>query len=141
MPVHSAVVPLYPKLRLSARELIKQAGAIYPMFNFLLGKARDSICIDLKFMLNGKYLEELLRGGQVEHERAIDLSLTRAFPRYLGIIRFFANDEPVCDVLCDTTDIARTPYSAVMGFVCFKIEYAEQIKNTMRDAIPHLFVI
>ena len=125
-----AVFPLYPKLRLTARELIDLGGRIAPFLRTLLGEQRERLRVDFRFTLSGDYLRELYMLGlpapQVEaFMRAVTLS------RYVGVIRFFLDDEALADVLCDTTDIARDtpPGSPVLAFIPFSAKHVEQFRE------------
>ncbi|GMU07494.1 hypothetical protein [Corallococcus caeni] len=117
--VHEAYVPLYPKLRMSATDLTLLASQLLPMVRHLAGvERRESLLVDLRFVLNGRYLSEAYELG-LSSARTADLVSTLLLPRYIGVIRFSTGSSHFLDVLCDTTDIPRTPpaWAPVLAFV------------------------
>ena len=108
MHVYAAVVPLYPKLRLTARGLLSIAAEFSPLLRRMFAQA-DLNClrVDLRFVLSGDYLSELLDQGGECKKIIADLVQSIVLPRYVGVVRFKLGDTPIGDVVCDTTDIFR----------------------------------
>ncbi|RKH06351.1 hypothetical protein D7X32_05320 [Corallococcus carmarthensis] len=117
--VYEAYVPLYPKLRMSATDLTLLASQLLPMVRHLAGaERRESLLVDLRFVLNGRYLSEAYGLG-LSSARTATLVSTLLLPRYIGVIRFSTASSHFLDVLCDTTDIPRTQpeLAPVLAFV------------------------
>jgi hypothetical protein len=108
--VWGAIVPLYPKLRLVANDLISLAGELLPLFKLLARKqdlAADMVSVDLRFSLSGSYMEQLLRRRWLSPERCLRFVRSVHLSRYVGVIEYWVGDQWLADVLCDTTDIRR----------------------------------
>ncbi len=105
MVFSEAIVPLYPKLRLTAEELIGFAVDFSPVVRFL---ARDdeSLRVESRFMLGGEYLR-LLHGRPMERERIVHICTTLTLSRYVGVISWFRDETWVLDAVYDTTDLRR----------------------------------
>ncbi|QAT88858.1 hypothetical protein EJ065_7333 [Corallococcus coralloides] len=117
--VDEAYIPLYPKLRMSATDLTLLASQLLPMVRHLAGmERRESLLVDLRFVLNGRYLSEA-HGLGLSSARTATLVSTLLLPRYIGVIRFSTSSSHFLDVICDTTDIPRTPpaWAPVLAFV------------------------
>ncbi len=104
--VWTAIVPLYPKIRLCAEDLIEFAGQLLPLMQFLAGSASASVVVDFKFALGGQYLRDLYARG-LPAERLFEISTHASLSRYVGVIGFSVGDAWLADVICDTTDIKR----------------------------------
>jgi hypothetical protein len=100
-----AIVPLYPKLRLTAEELIAYAIDLSPAVRFL---ARDdaNLHVSLQFILGGEYLSRL-HTLSIERDRIVQLCTTLALSRYVGVISWCRGDEWALDAVYDTTDLRR----------------------------------
>lgn len=147
--VWGAIVPLYPKLRLSAEDLIAYAGDFLPLMVWAVGQhRREALKVEPRFMHGGQYLHDL-------HTLDIASSRVRLFvtaallSRYVGIIRFCLGTEWFADVICDTTDIRRdVPHAApVLGIIPREEGLVEAFKEQMaaltgsRDVTPEAPVI
>lgn len=120
MAVHTAIVPLYPKLRLSARGLLNIASEAYLAVRGYVGSERATeLEVDLSFQLCGDYVRELYESGLPEVSPLIEFVTTVPLSRYVGIVRFFLGSEALVDVVCDTTDIdrSRPKFSGVLAFL------------------------
>lgn len=137
MLVWQAIVPLYRKLRLTAEDLVRIACELVPAVTHFTG-VRDDLLVDLRFSLGGAYLSEMLSS---ELTRARKLALVRRcrLPRYVGIIRFRAEDGWLLDVVCDTTDIYReTPrYGAVVAIAARSEVVGERLAETLAHESVH----
>jgi hypothetical protein len=128
--VFAAVVPLYPKLRLTARGLLNVAGEFFPLVRMLVhSRDRDQLRVDLRFMLSGDYLAELLSAGLEDQRRVADFVRGASLPRYVGVVRFYIDSGAVMDVVCDTTDIFRDApkYGSFLALFAFTTAYQEQL--------------
>jgi hypothetical protein len=100
------VVPLYPKLRLGADELLSFAGELLPLAKYLAGaEARDRVMVDMAFVLSGDYAKRVLLSG-ITARRAAQLVTQVRLSRYVGVIRYTWGTHWL-DAVCDTTDIRR----------------------------------
>ena len=106
-PSSGWVAPLYPKLRLTAEDLIAYAGDFLPLMVDTAGaERRGELKVDPRFVLGGQYLRELY-ALDLAPTRVRELATTALFSRYVGVIRFSLGEEWFADVVCDTTDIKR----------------------------------
>lgn len=105
--VIAAMVPLYPKIRLSAQDLIGFAAELLPFFRQLVGQAhRDQLLIGLRFCLAGDCLELLYR-SDIPAERIAVFARQANLSRYVGLIEFSVAETLVAYVVCDSTDMRR----------------------------------
>ncbi len=108
-PVHvsCAIAPLYPKIRMSALDVLVLAGELLPVARKLAGPdRRDSVLVEPAFRLAGDYSADLLR-LPLDRGRVAALVQRLRLSRYVGVIRFRTGDDWLLDVLCDATDILR----------------------------------
>lgn len=109
-----ALVPLYPKLRLTAEELIDFALDMLPLLTHLV---RDSapkhvdyqeghLYVEPRFALGGDYLAEL-HAKPIDSRRKVAFMTTALLSRYVGILSWFVGEHWICDVVYDTTDLRR----------------------------------
>lgn len=127
MRVHSAVVPIYRKLRLTPRGLLQVAAEIYPMMRRTFPKDMERLRVDLWFAMNGEYTEQLLSRGREGSELIARFVRDTPLPRYVGIVRFSLDKHELIDVVCDTTDIyrARPRYSSILALLALTPECVE----------------
>jgi len=104
--VEHAIVPLYPKLRLTAEDLTAFACEYGPMMAAVAGTFRDQLSVEMRFALAGQYLREV-HGLGLETGRAAKIVTACELSRYVGILRFKTAEAMLADVLLDTTDIRR----------------------------------
>lgn len=132
MTIYAAVVPLYPKIRMSARGLTKIASMVQPAILRLVGRENEAnLRVDLSFTLSGAYVRGLFGLPVDEPERIAALAQSVALPRYIGIVRYSYEDTPLADVICDSTDIVRDVprYGAVLSLFGFRTEYAQALRK------------
>jgi hypothetical protein len=130
MTVYAAIIPTYPKLRLTARGLLSVAGEFFPLVRMLVQPDdRDQLRVELRFMLGGDYLAELLSTGFDDPNRVADFVGGASLPRYVGIVRFCIDTDAVLDVVCDTTDIFRDvpKYGSVLTLFAFMTTYQAKL--------------
>jgi hypothetical protein len=101
--VWQAIVPLYPKLRLSAEDLIAFAAELEPLMR---AAARTAPRLEPRFSLSGTYLGTLYDRG-IERERLHAVMQQVRLSRYVGVIEYYAGDTWVGDIVVDSTDIRR----------------------------------
>lgn len=129
--IYRALVPLYPKLRLTATELMNVAGELQPLFRRLVGPAnQDKLSVETRFTLSGRYLREIYELG-LDPSRVGKFVRAALLSRYVGIVRFFVEGKAVGDVICDTTDIGRSvpPSAPVIGLLAFNPDHVERFKE------------
>ena len=97
MVFSEAIVPLYPKLRLTAEELIGFGIDLSPTVRFL---ARDdsNVYAEPKFILGGEYLR-LLHDRPMERSRIVEVCTTLAVSRYVGVISWFRDGDWLLDAV------------------------------------------
>lgn len=128
MTVYAAIVPLYPKLRLTPRGLLNVAAETFPLMRMLVGAdAQHRLQVEMRFVLSGEYLREILWAKLDDAARAAKFVRTAALPRYVGIVRYFVDGGAIGDVVCDTTDIhrERPEYGSILALVPFLAAYEE----------------
>lgn len=131
MDVSEAIVPHYPKMRLTAVDLIRFAGQLLQPVRSIAGPDyRDSLRVDLWFSLAGDYLEDVYRSS-LEPSNIRRFLLACRLSRYVGVIRFSVGEEPFVDILYDTTDIRRDadPWAGILAF----LPSAEVYSSAFRD--------
>ncbi len=105
MVFSEAIVPLYPKLRLTAEELVGFAVDLSPTVRFLSHDAPD-LYVEPRFLLGGDYLRQL-HERPMARDRILEISTTLVLSRYVGVISWFRNDDWLLDAVYDTTDLRR----------------------------------
>lgn len=115
--IERALVPLYPKIRMNAKQLIRSIGPYLPIARYCADEQRDSVRVEPFYALGGAYLARL---GQVlgDPARLAKIRASVSLPRYVGVLRFFsAPDEWLLDVVMDTTDVSRGAHDATLMVV------------------------
>ncbi|MCP3136821.1 hypothetical protein [Pyxidicoccus xibeiensis] len=108
LKIWAALIPLYPKLRLSATDLIEFSGTFIPMMKQLVPQERrDKLRVQFRFAQGGTYLRELFQQQRLVSERAAAFARQALLPRYVGVMEFWLESDWVADVLLDSTDIRR----------------------------------
>jgi hypothetical protein len=100
-----AIVPLYPKLRLTAEELVGFGVDLSPTVRFLAG-AEDDVHVEPRFMLGGEYLR-VLHGRPIDRDRIVEICTSLVLSRYVGVISWSRDDMWLLDAVYDTTDLRR----------------------------------
>jgi hypothetical protein len=140
--IFCAVVPLYPKLRLTATELMNVAGEFQPLFRHLVGaENQDKLSVETRFTLSGRYLREVYELG-LDPNRVGTFVRGALLSRYVGIVRFFVDGQAVGDVICDTTDVGRhIPQNApVIGLLAFNSDHADRFREFAAASAQRAFV-
>jgi len=104
-----ALVPFYPKLRLTAEELTEFAVEVLPLVRKLVAvDLRPTIVMDARFELSGAYLRRTM-SYDTDPRRIRQLCCNAVLSRYVGVVSFFVgDDEWYCDFVYDTTDLRRS---------------------------------
>lgn len=130
--VSCALVPLYPKIRMSGSDLCLLAGWLMPLATLLVGgPQQEKVRVEPFFALGGDYASELLRGLPIHADRRAALLQQLLLSRYVGVIRFFLSDSWVLDAICDPTDILRDPpaFAHLLAFIPAAGEHIPLIKD------------
>ena len=137
--VMAAIIPVYPKIRLSAQDLVGYAGQLLPLFMELVGhEKRDRLYIDLRFTLAGECLELLYR-SEIPADRFSRFVRQAVLSRYVGMIIFSVDDDPVAYILCDSTDMRReAPAAAPLLAI---IPQYEQHIEALRKYMPGALIL
>lgn len=116
--VRQALVPLYPKMRLTAEELLWFASAFVPLMEHLSRGQPDLLRTEARFIMGGAYLKETFALG-LATERLNVLLDTILVSRYVGVIRFSVGGNWLGDIVCDSTDLRRhvPRYASVLAIV------------------------
>ncbi len=137
--VEAAMVPLYPKIRLSAQDLVGFAGELLPMFREIVGpNARDSLNIDLRFCLAGDCLE-ILYLSNIPAGRFASFARQAMLSRYVGLITYFVANQIVAYIICDSTDMHRGAPAAA-PLLAIIPQYEEHIE-ALRKYIPGALIL
>jgi hypothetical protein len=140
MQVYAAIVPLYPKLRLSALGLLKSAGDLVPTFRrWQEQSSTGSARVELHFQLSGDYLRDIMKLGVQTPGRVGRLCTQAVFSRYVGVARFYDESGALLDAIYDTTDVLRhePSYSRLIGLLALVEPYSASIKKFVAAEVPH----
>lgn len=119
--VYLAAVPIYPKLRTSAKELFETAMELLPYFNEALADLNQELGLLVYFERSGEYQASLYRKA-VNPSRVPQFQKTIALSRYVGVHRWYLGGTPFMEAIWDTTDTMReNRYSeSLLGIICLK---------------------
>jgi hypothetical protein len=121
------MVPLYPKIRLSAQDLVGFSAELLPFFRELVGPDhRDQLLISLHFCLAGDCLQ-LLYQSDIPPKRLVAFARQANLSRYVGLIKFSVAESLVAYVICDSTDMRRDA-PAAPPLLAFLPRYDEHIE-------------
>jgi len=141
--INYAVFPFYPKLRLSALDLIEEVGALLPLFRQLVGpERREALRAECWFALNGDYLREAFHLGVDPPGRLAELAAKTVLSRYVGVIRWFVGQDALADIICDTTDISREdpPHGVIIAAVLFPSNFVRECRKYF-EHLPDIVVV
>lgn len=126
-----ALVPLYPKLRLTAEELVEFALNLLPTIVYLSGS--DNIYVEPRFCLGGDYLAGL-QESPLETRRLVALSTRLVLSRYVGVLRWYVGEDWICHIVYDTTDLRRDSraHPPILALIPKDSMWIERLE-TMRD--------
>lgn len=104
-----AVVGLYPKLRLTAQQLVGYVAEFFPIVRTLTAiERRAELRVEPYFEQGGDYLARLARVLK-DTDRNVEIRSAAFLSRYVGVLRFYVGEEWTCDFVLDTTDVRRDP--------------------------------
>jgi hypothetical protein len=127
--VSCAIAPLYPKIRMSALDVLLLAGRLLPVARQIVGpEEREAVYIEPAFRLAGDYVEEILR-LTISRARVACLTGTLSLSRYVAVIRFMCGEEWLLDVVCDATDIYHDVHP--LGHVLAVVPRSEDALNPL----------
>jgi hypothetical protein len=131
MTILHGLVALYPKLRLSARELIEAAVE----WAIVAGDAGLAPLVELRFELGGAYLRRLATSSTLPASRCAAFLLAADLSRYVGVVSMAAEDgSPLFDVLLDATDIRRaSDFAGVLAVVPFSDSLTDYFRQLQAD--------
>jgi len=139
-----AVFPLYPKLRLTARELIGIGLDVMPAVRLLLNREeREQLNAEIFFIHGGDYQKQLMALGLDEPQRIERFVSEVSLPRYVGIVRFQLEDAALVDIVCDTTDIRRDHprHAPVLAIFPFMGKQVAAFQSAVAPLAPWAMVI
>lgn len=139
--VNAAMVPLYPKIRLSAQDLIAFGAQLWPWLSSLTGH-HEGLRVDFRFQLAGDFQRELM-DSNVDSERSVGALQRLVLSRYVGIIKFSVKDDLLAYFAYDTTDIRRDyPKAAPLIAMIPKSEgFVEEFEKYARDYANDALVV
>ena len=139
--VQSAMVPVYPKIRLSAQDLAGFAGGLLPFFRYIAGQEkRDQLVADLRFCLAGECLELLYRSAIPAARQAL-FARQAVLSRYVGLITFSVTDGIIAHIIYDSTDMRRdAPAPAPLLAILLHPPYEQHI-DVLREYTPGVLII
>jgi hypothetical protein len=128
LAVSSAIVPLYPKLRSSAAELLENAITLIPLVESECPSGNSHVDLELSFDRSGSYLSSLY-SMRIDPRRLIGFLRTAALSRYVGVARYLYRGRRFLDVLWDTTDTVREGAfrDHVLGMVVYDDRYRASV--------------
>jgi len=137
MEMYAAIVPLYPKIRITARDLQAISIEVWPVVRMLAGEqGRDAVFLEGWFSHAGRYLEGLYELSALEAGRVVEVVSTLHLSRYVGVLRFNVREAWLVDVVCDATDIHRP--SAKWGSVLAVIPAATEDVDSLRAGVASM---
>lgn len=139
--VQSAMVPVYPKIRLSAQDLTGFAGELLPFFQHISGpERRNELAADLRFCLAGECLEILYKSA-IPADRLAQFVKQIILSRYVGFVTFSIPDGQLAHVIYDSTDMRRAaPAPAPLLAILLYPAYAEHIA-ILKEYLPEALVL
>jgi hypothetical protein len=139
--IDSAIVPVYPKLRLSARSLITLAELVADSMEQVVGEAAATqLSVEMYYERAGSFL-----GGLANTPGSDVATFVRrvALPRWCGIVRWYLDDAPLAALVYDTTDILRESHrlgaELILAVVCLDPRYREHLA-AVAEAYKTLYV-
>ncbi len=127
-PIRSAIVPLYPKLRCNAKNLVEHADELLPPIHEVVTiKNGHVLALELLFMRSGSYTASLYE-RHLDPLRVMHFQKSVSMSRYIGLARWYADDRKILDAIWDTTDIRRKssktrPCEALLAVVALDPAY------------------
>jgi hypothetical protein len=130
--IESAIVPVYPKLRLSVSSLITLGELLADLMEQVVGTQNAAgLSVEFQYERGGTYLARL--NSKVFAPSAAFLREI-ALSRWCGIVRWFLRDGAVAEFVYDTTDILRDVQrmggELLSAVVCIDPRFRQALSNT-----------
>lgn len=137
--VSCVIAPLYPKIRISALDVLHLAGDLLPVVAQMARERR--LLVEPVFRLSGDYSEEVLQ-HPISRERAAFLVQSLLLSRYVAVIRFCLEDDWFLDIVCDATDILRSvpKWGQVLAVIPADEEHLPSLKAYFERKCPNAIV-
>lgn len=104
--LESAIVPLYPKIRLKVSHLLDLADTAADLLLYIVGKSLEAgLEVEFQYIRAGEYLDTLR--SDAHFDQASTFLETVALPRWCAVMRWYLNDRELVEFVYDTTDIVR----------------------------------
>lgn len=118
--VVNILVPLYPKLRRSALGLIRSSTHWAELLiQLFAGNDRNRLVFESLYYKSGKYARQLY-DTTFDPQSIVDFVKTVSFSRYVGVLKVYRDELPLCELVLDTTDIDRSPLlEHPLAIVCY----------------------
>jgi len=137
--VQMAAIPLYPKLRSSAKELFETATEHIPIIQKAFIDQQKPLGLYLYFERSGEY-QSSLYDKNVDPKRIVEFQQSIALSRYIGVHRWYLGNKPVMETIWDTTDTMRETkfHECLLGVVCLDETHRDFVDGFAKlfDAIP-----
>jgi hypothetical protein len=128
--IDSAIVPVYPKLRLSARSLITLADLVGDAMEEVVGSMASKLNVEMFYERAGSFLSRL---GDVAGADINGFMRRIALSRWCGIVRWFLDERPLAEFVYDTTDILRDTHrhgaELIRAVVCLDASYRPHLNE------------
>jgi hypothetical protein len=104
--INSALVPVYPKLRLGVKSLITLGELTGDLVETVVGQPNAfDLSVEFLYKRSGEYLRDL--SGRVRSEGSGRFLSTVMLSRWCGIVRWWLKEQQLVEFIYDTTDILR----------------------------------
>jgi hypothetical protein len=143
MEMYAAIVPLYPKIRITARDLQFVSVQVWPVVRALAGPdGRNGVYLEGWFTHAGRYLEGVY-DLPLAHDRQVAAVSTLRLSRYVGVLRFNVLGDWLVDVVCDATDIHRPTarWGSVLALIPREEDDLGQLRARLKEMYPHVAVL
>jgi len=128
--IDSAIVPVYPKLRLSAGSLITLADLVGDAMEEVVGSLAPKLSVEMFYERAGSFLSRL---GHVAGADISTFVRRIALSRWCGIVRWFVDEIPLAEFVYDTTDILRDTHrhgaELIRVVVCLHAAYRPHLEK------------
>lgn len=112
--LHSMIIPVPPKIRLSLTQMRAIGFAVAQFTAKAISSAGRSVTLDVRYELEANYKSRAFTFG-LSDDGLFRLQCESALSRYLGVIEISTPEGPLFDVLLDTTESGANP--CVLAYV------------------------
>jgi hypothetical protein len=134
-----AIVPVYPKLRMSPTGLFGVAVGWQRIVRKTLPQDEwDKLHVDAKFELGGDVLAALL-DSDYPSQRAIDFAERAFLSRFVGVVDICFDGHPLLTAICDATDVNRDrqPTQSTIAVIPYDDDLRDFLFE-LADDLPHI---